>query len=318
MTTAKVSSKLRSAVLLVAAVGVAGTVVTACGGGGTITIGGAPPYTTPPGGGGGTTASASPYTLFASNYVVYTSGKQPDGAYLHSAQGGDVITGFSDTKNDGSTFNYGCFSFDQPTINANQFYALQVKANGIYAGANNSCSTPASGSAPTKSTDYAFIAIHAPGSGGTTPIPPFDISQSTHMLIQMGNTYNPAFVGGAAGGNALVFTVELSDAADGNASNATDDCTYDQRLNGSGAQLVSPLGVLNYAISLTDANWVCGPGSMSALMANGVTAVAVKILGSKQTDTAGAPALVFGELDLIAVGYVGFTKQLGTLPVSNP
>ena len=317
MTTVKVSSKLRSAVLLAAAVGIAGTVVTACGGGGTITIGGAPPYTTPPGGGGGTSAGASPYTLFASNYVTY-SGKQPDGAYLHSAQGGDVITGFSDTKNDGSTFNYGCYSFDQPAINSNQFYALQVKANGIYAGANNSCSTPGSGSPPTKVTDYAFIAIQAPGSGGSTPIAPFDISQSTHMLIQMGNTYNPAFVGGAAGGNALVFTVELSDAADGNASNATDGCTYDQRLAGSGAQIVSPLGVLNYAISLSDSNWICGPGSMTALMANGITAVAVKIVGSKQTDSTGAPALKFGELDLIAVGYVGFTKQLGTLPITSP
>ena len=317
MTTVTVSTRLRTAVLATA-LGFSGAVVTGCGGGGTISIGGAPPYTTPPtGGGGGTTATASPYTLFASNYIAY-SGVQSDGAYLHSAQGGDVITGFSDTKNDGSTFNYGCYSFDQAAMNANQFYALQVKANGIYAGATNACSTPATGAAPIKATDYAFVAIQAPGSAGTTPIPPFDISQSTHMLIQMGNTYNPAFVGGAAGGNALVFTVELSDAANGNASTATDDCTFDQRLTGSGAQIVSPLGVLNYAISLTDTNWVCGPGSMSALMANGITAVAVKIVGNKQTDTAGNPALVFGELDLIAVGYVGFTKQLGTLPVTSP
>ena len=134
----------------------------------------------------------------------------------------------------------------------------------------------------------------------------------------MGNTFNPAFVGGAAGGNAQVFTIELSDAANGNASTAADDCTYDQRLTGTGAQIVSPLGVLNYAISLSDSNWVCGPGSMSGLMTNGITAVAVKIVGNKQTNTAGNNALVLGELDLIAVGYVGFTKQFGTLAITSP
>ena len=319
MSSTIVSGKWRGALTAVA-LGVAAAVLSGCGGGGTVSVGVAPPYTTPPGGsssGGGTGATASAYLLFASNYVTYSS-QQADGAYLHSAQGGDVVTGFSDKTNAGTSFNYGCYSFDQATINANQFYALQFKVNGQYAGATNTCTAPASGTVPSKASDYAFVSIHAPGSAGVTPIPPLDISQSSHLLIQMGNTYNPAFVGGALGGNAEVFTVEMNDAADGDVTKATNTCAYDQRLAGTGAQLVSPLGVLNYAISLTDPNWVCGPGSMSSLMASGVTAITVKVTADKQKDGMGAPALKYGELDLIAVGYVGFTKQLGTLPITGP
>ena len=297
----------------------AAMVLGACGGGGTVTVGVAPPYTTPStssSSGGGTGSTASPYLLFASNYVTY-SAQQADGAYLHSAQGGDVITGFSDTKNDGTTFNYGCFSSSQSQINLSQLYSLQLKANGIYNGSSNACTSPGSGTVPSKATDYVFISVHAPGSAGVTPIPPLEISQSTHLLIQMGNSYNPAYNSNLPGGHATVFTVEMSDAADGNSSKATNDCTYDQRLGGVGAGVLNALGVLNYAIALNDPNWVCGPGSMSALMSSGVTAIGVKITADKQTDTSGAPTLVYGEFDVMTLGYIGFTKQLGTLPITG-
>ena len=310
MTTAKVSSGLRG-VLLPAALGAVAAAVMACGSSGIVTVVGPPPVTTPPAGGGGGGSAATAYGLFASNYVAY-SAKQADGAFLHSAEGGDVITGFSDTRNDGSTWNYGCFSYDQPTMNANQLYGLQIKANGIYTGATNTCTQPGAGAAPLTAADYAFIAIHAPGSGGTTPITPLDISLSTHLLIQMGNTYNPAFTGGLVGGNADVLTVELSDSPDGNASHAADDCRYDQTLHGVGAQIVSPLGVWNYAISLADPAWVCGPGTIGGLQATGVTAIVVKITGDKN------PNVKFGELDVLAVGNIGFTKQVASLPVSAP
>ncbi len=302
-----------------ATLSLAALLLAACGGGGTVTVGVAPPYTTPPSGsssGGGTGSTASPYLLFASNYVTY-SGQQADGAYLHSAQGGDVITGFSDTKNDGSTFNYGCYSSAQSQINSSQLYSLQVKVNGIYNGATNTCTSPATGTVPSKVTDYAFIAIHAPGSAGVTPIPPMEISQSTHLLIQMGNTYNASYNNNLPGGHATVFTVEMSDAADGDSSKATNDCKFDQRLGGVGAGIFTALGVVNYAIALNDPNWSCGPGSMSALMASGVTAIAVKITADKQTDNAGAPSLVYGEFDVMSIGYIGFTKQLGTLPITG-
>jgi len=280
--------------------------VSACSGGGVL-----PSNSSQSGGGsgsssgGGSSVTQSPYLLYASNYVAYST--QTNGAYLHSAQGGDVYTGFSGASgNNGSSFNYGCYSSGQVDMDNQQVYVLQALANGIYNGNSNSCSVPGSGSAPISSSDYAYISIKSPGSGNTSPVPPLDISQAGKLLIQMGNTYNPAYNSNKVGGNAKVFTVELSDATDANPAHATNDCSVNVTLGGAGANIFTPLGVANYTIPLTaSAGWTCtgtGSGSLSGLLATGVTSIGVKIVGNNN------PTMVFGEFDTIAVGYIGFTK----------
>ncbi len=255
------------------------TFLAACGGGGvTPTSGG--------GGGGGTTVSASPYILFASNYVAYSA--QTNGAYLHSIQGGDLYAGF------GGNYAYGCYSAAQGDMDRTQLYLVQAQANG-----DGNCNTTSS-TAPTSAGDYGYVAVKAPASNGSgvTSVPPIDISQASTLLIQMGNTVSPD----PMHGNVNVFTISLTNDPQGNGSsgNETATCNYDQTLGAIGQGQASALGVLNYAIPL--ASFTCSPGSMATLQASGVTAVAVKFTGDKN------PNAVVGEYDVIALGYVGFMK----------
>jgi hypothetical protein len=237
-------------------------------------------------GGGGTTASATPYILFASNYVAYNA--QTNGAYLHSIQLGDLYAGF------GGNYGYGCYSASQPDMDRTQLYIVQAQANGD-GNCNQTSSTP-----PTAAGDYVYVAIKAPASNGAsvTSIPPIDISQSTTLLVQMGNTVNPD----ATHGHANVFTVVLTNDPQGNgsAATATATCSYDQTLVTVGASGPSALGVNNYAIPLSA--FTCSPGTMSTLQTSGVTSVAVKFTGDKN------PSVVAGEYNTIAVGYIGFSK----------
>ncbi len=269
------------AALLVACGGGGVTPTPGTGGGGTGGGGGG-------GGGGGTGASATPYVLFASNYVVYSA--QTNGAWLHSIQSGDLYAGF------GGNYSYGCYSAGQKDIDRIQFYIIQAQANGD----GQQCGSATSSTAPTSSGDYAYVAIKAPASNGAgvTTVPPIDISQATTLLIQMGNTVAPD----ASHGHVNVFTVVLTNDPQGNgsAATATATCSFDQTLATVGAGAPSALGVVNYAIPL--ASFTCSPGTMSALQTSGITSVAVKFTGDKN------PSAVSGEFDTIAVGYVGFMK----------
>lgn len=258
------------------------------------------------GGGGGTTVTNSPYLLYASNYVAYAAPASvpTNGAYLHSIQNGDVYAGF------GGLFQYGCYSFDQPTMDKTQLYGVQGQANGD----GTSACTVIPGATATSSSDYMDVAILAPGTNSTTKtaVTPFDISQSGTLLIQMGQLAPPD----ATHSNANVFTIVLSNdtslAGDGSASTAT--CAYDQTLTAPVGpnSVTSAQGTLNYAIPLnsftcTGSGWpslsVIGglKGSMTTLQSTGLTRLYIWISGDKN------PGIKMGEFDSIAVGDVGFT-----------
>lgn len=242
--------------------------LTACGGGGgsTVSVSSIVPTSPTPGGaGGGTSLSQSPYLLFSSNYIAYPT--QTNGAYIHSIQGGDIYTGF------GGNYKYGNFSSDQAQMNYSGFYALQAQA---------------AATAPTTAGDYEYVAFLSPGDGM------FDISQSNALLIAMGNTVTT----NSTGGNASVFTVDINNGSGTTA--AVDDCSVDQTLEAVGPGKLSLTGVRHYAIPFS--SFTCSAGSMAGLQSNGVTAVVVKIVGSKN------PNVLPNEYDTIAVGSIGFTN----------
>jgi hypothetical protein len=289
MTTSN-GSRIARGALLPAFVAAMATALAACGGGGVIAV------PDSGGGGGGTGVTASPYTLFASNYVAYAT-QAPSGAFLHSVQNGDLHTGF------GGNLGYGCFSFNQTQMDSDQFYAVQAQANSNGGPPNGSNCQPLSSALPNTANDFAEIAIFPPGTNSSTSsIPTFDISQSSAMLIQMGNIYTQGDVPGAIGGNATVFTVDLSNDTsilqDGSGETAL--CAHDQTLTTVGRGAVSPLGVLNYVIPFSA--FTCSKGSMATMQATGFVRLRVRITGDKN------PNLKVNELDVIAVGYVGFTK----------
>jgi hypothetical protein len=227
--------------------------LSACGGGGTTT----------PGGGGGAGVTVSPYSLFASTPIAYAA--QTNGAFLHSIQNGDIYAGF------GGNLIYGDYSSPQADMNRTGFYNLQSRATAV---------------APNTAADFSFIAFLAPGNGT------FDISTSTTLLIQMGNT-QPS--------NAKVFTVDLNNTKGTTA--ATNDCEADVTLRSTGNNVGnSALGVSTYAIPLS--SFTCSKGTLAALQSGGITTVAVKVVGDKNKTI--AP----GEFNTIAVGMVGFSSAV--------
>jgi hypothetical protein len=288
MTTSNLSRKCREA-LLPASVSVAILALAACAGGG-ITP------SEPDDGGGGPSVTATAYGLFASNYVAYDS--QTNGAFLHSVQDGDVYASF------GGNINYGCFSFGQPTMDATQFYGIQAQANSNGGPPDGSNCQPVSNVPPNTAADFAQVTIKAPGTNSptATSVSPFDISQSTAMLIQMGNIYTAGDIPNAVGGNATVFTVEMNNdtsfAQDGSTQTAL--CSTDVTLETIGRGAAAPLGVLNYVLPFSSFN--CSTGDMATMTSTGVTSVTVRFSGDKNPD------LQVNEFDVIAVGYVGFTK----------
>ncbi len=261
----------------------------ACGGGGVTNP-------APDDGGGGPSVDATPYALFASNYVAYAS--QTNGAFLHSVQDGDVYANF------GGNINYGCFSFNQGSMDATQFYAIQAQANSNGGPPDGTNCQPNSNIPPTTAADYAAVTIKAPGtnSPNAASVAPLDISQSTEMLIQMGNIFTQGDVPGAIGGNATTYTVELNNDTsfnqDGSAQTAL--CAFDQALATIGRSPTAPLGVLNYVIPFS--SFTCSNGTMDIMKSTGVTSVTVRFSGDKN------PNLQVNGLNVIAVGYVGFSK----------
>ncbi len=257
--------------------------LSACNGGGVTAS--APLVPTGGGNGGGTTVTASPYILYASNYVVFPNG-QVNGSFLASVQGGNVYAG-SSTPN----VIYGNYSAAASTINATQFYNIQYQW------------TVAGGNA----LDFAFVSVLTPGSGQTfTALTPADISQAGKLLIQMGNTYTQSDNPSGSGGSANVFTVVLNNdtSVKQDGSGATAICSFNQTLvtigRNAATGTASPLGVYNYEIPLSSFT-TCSKGSITMLQSTGVTSIAVKITGDQNT------AIKPGDLNTIAVGYVGFT-----------
>ena len=227
------------------------------------------------------------YVLFSSNYIAY--GQQTNGAYLHSVQNGDVYAGA------GGNYAYGCYSSPQSALDATQFYNFQAQADGNGGGATSNCGVTGT-QPPTTAADFYYVSIHAPGTNsvGATEITPIDISQSTALLIQMGNT--------KSGSHVTVFTVVLNNdtsiAQNGSAATAT--CTYNQTLGTVGQSANSALGLLNYNIPLSQFT-TCSKGSIATLKSTGVSSVTIKVTGDQN------PNVTVGEFDTIAVGYVGFT-----------
>jgi hypothetical protein len=289
MTTLNLSARL-SGVLLPVLASAALLALAGCEGGGVI------PSPDSGGGGGGPSVNASPYLLFASNYVVY--GAQTNGAFVHSVQGGDLYGKFA------GGIGYGCYNFAQPLIDSTQLYAIQAQANSNGGPPDGTNCQPKSNSPPTTAADFAGVTILAPGTNSTTKtsIAPLDISQASTMLLQAGNIYTQGDVPGAVGGNATVFTVELNNDTsllqDGSAQTAL--CSFDQTLATIGRGSAAPLGVLNYVIPFS--SFACSIGSMTQMLTTGVTSVTIKVSGDKN------PSMVVNELDVIAVGYIGFTK----------
>lgn len=220
------------------------------------------------------------YTLFSSNYSAYSA--QTNGAYVYSVQGGNVYAGT------GGNFGYGQYSSPQADMDRTQLYIYQAQAG----------ATP-----PATAGDYFYVAIKPPGSAATSTFAPLDISQSTTMLIQMGNTYTSSNNNNLPGGNVKVFTVDINNdtSAAGDGSQETADCSYDQTLAAIGIGANSALGVLNYKIPLSSFT-TCAKGDIATLQASGVINVAIKVTGDKN------PGIVANEFDTIAIGYIGFTK----------
>lgn len=276
----KVTSTLARGALTVSVLTAATAILAACGGGSTVPLGaitgttssttGTTTGTTTTSGGGGTTVTQSPYLLFANDYITYAS-QAPDSAFLHSIQGGDVITGF------GGNYTYGNYSSPQTDMNRTGFYNLQAQAKAT---------------APTTAGDYEYVAVLAPGNST------FDISQSNSLLITMGNTVAPSSTGSTNGGHANVLTVDINNAV--GTKPATGDCSYDQTLSSVGPSQLSATGVRNYAIPLS--SFTCTVGSMTTLQSTGITAVVVKIVGNKN------PNVVANEFDTVAVGTIGFSN----------
>ncbi len=295
MTMSNLSGKWRGALLPVA-IGAAALALAACHGGGV----------TPAADDGGPTLTASAYSLFASNFIRYPA--QQNGAFLRSLQGGDV---FAVT---GGDYGYGCFDFDQATINATQLYRFQAQAN-----PQANCDAPPGGTqAPATGADFFLLAFKSPGSQPNSPPVPFDISQSTTLLMQMGNSRAPSdgpFP--ATGGHVNRFTVTLTNdtSLTGDNSQATAVCRYVQTLDGTGtgisnypvagdppAQQFSVQGTRDYAIALDSLDWECERGNVDTLKSTGITAIAIVVTGNQNTD------VLAGEFDDITIGKIGFTK----------
>ncbi len=263
----------------------------ACGGGG---------VTTPKDdGGGGPSVDATPYTLFASNYVAYAT--QTNGAFLHSVQGGDVYANF------GGNINYGCYSFNQGAMNATQFYAIQAQANSNGGPPDGNNCQPNSNIPPTTAADFALVSIKAPGtnSPNAASVAPLDISQSTSDACPDGqHLYAERCAGcGRRQCHHLHRKPEQRHVVQPGRLGARLRCVRaDQELAVIGRSAEAPLGVLNYVIPFD--SFTCTVGTMDTMKSTGVTSVTVGFSGDKNPD------LQVNELDVIAVGYVGFTQVI--------
>lgn len=232
-------------------------------------------FTVSAGGGGG--GGASPYAMYASSFQVYASPPDSAGAYVHSSQGGDLYAGSS------TTFS-GVYFPPQQNITFFGRYTAQYQSQSTYAGT---------------AADYFYVSVRAPGSAASTSLVTLPISASGNLLIRMGNEVAPNSASG--NGQANVFTVTMDNSLPGGAG-ATASCSTDQTLTIVGnTTATSQTGMLDYTIPLNTSTWTCSTGTLATLQSTGVSNIAVKVLGNKNT-------LIKGGVDAIDVDYISFTK----------
>ena len=224
----------------------------------------------------GCCAGASAFELMSSDYAKYAVAPDANGAYLHSVQGGDV---FSFAQGFG-------YSYDPPQsgITYLGYYLYQAQEG-----------------ASVSPTDFFGLAFQAPANaaGVTQPI---NISQSTELLVSMGNTYAPA----ANGGHANVFTVEISNT---NLSTVgTDVCDANVTLNSVGPGANTQNGLYEYEVPFTQ--FTCSSGTIAHLQSTGVSQAAVKVLAGVNS------GIVASEFDIIAVRSIGF-NVVGATPAAT-
>lgn len=231
-------------------------------------------------GGGGTTASAtstaSPYVLFSSMYGLISGATSEP--YAITAEGGNVYSFFN------GNFGY------QWGLGENANYIKQRQAYGVQGGTSSAAST---------SSSNFGLAIRSPANS-TSGI---DISQSSSMVIQMGNgTATDAYAN-----SPMVFTVLLNAGTQNSDYSWPTTCSYDQTLTtgsrpGTGqAGWGTPYGLQSYTIPLS--SFTCSSGTLSAAQ-SGLKEVVVKIVGGKDA-TASAIA---SNSALLQVGHIAFVK----------
>jgi len=217
---------------------------------------------------------SSAFQLFASSFQVYAA-KDANNAYVHSVQGGDVFATAGNNGGLASKFTYAQGS-SNPSTNSVQYTGYYQIGWTV--------------SAPLVSSDYAVLSMLAPtfqystatGGAGLATATPVDISQSSQMVIRMGNV----LFGGSTGA-VNTFTVQMTNGGQ------TDTCSADVTVNNA---------MNTYTIPFTSFTCTGTPGTLSDLQATGVSQVSVLILGAKNTGVAA------NETDAIAVQYVSFDQ----------
>lgn len=257
------------------ALGILGTLV-ACGGGGvTNTV---------------AASVASPYVLFASEFVMKSDGAND--TWAKSQEGGDV-TSFA---GDGLSWAWDLGRSDS-NIGGNPDWLKQQQAYGIvFAKAANADPT----------LGYAGLSIKAPENGSV------DVSLSGSMVIQTGN-------GNSVGADSAAFmgyTIELAAGTQGGAPNFAwpKKCTYQLALtpgsrpqgpNGTGAiNLTNPHGLQTYRIALNTTNFTCTGGTLSEVKAD-LKNISVLVAAANNNGVMSDSAAreVF-----IKIGQISFTK----------
>jgi hypothetical protein len=255
--------------------GIVGTLV-ACGGGGiTSTV--------------ASSGTVSPYVLFASQYKSVTS--PGNNLLAQSFEGGSVYAG-----SDGEVFKYlepnwvngnNIGGWSDQTLTDDQIRARQ--AFGV-----KWVQTAAS----TTNSSWAYVAVKAPGNGSV------DISQSTKIVIQMGNGTSNQYDSNAK----KVFRVIVDGGVQNSSSYLYDhSCKYDKTLdaaaisdsNQAGSNLY---GLRTYEIDLAD--FTCTAGDMTNLKKS-LKQVSVNIIGGIDAATDNTT----GAYTFVQAGLIAFSKN---------
>ena len=233
-------------------------------------------------GGSGVTSTiaqsvASPYVLFASGYKELSTAANELKA--QTFQGGYVYA------NSGGGFTYGQYSSGTWTNNdmmAKQAFGISWKQN----------------TATPNDTSFAYQAIKAPKNLTV------DVSQSTKLVIQMGNGTTNQWDSNAK----KVFRIQL----DGGTQNTSDwsypqSCKYDKTLDpaaisDSGLGGSNPNGLRTYEIDLS--SFTCSQGDLTNLKKD-IKQVTVKLVGGidPATDTTS------GAYTMILTGLIAFSTN---------
>jgi len=255
------------------ALGILGTLV-ACGGGGiTSTV---------------AQAVASPYVLFASEFVMKTDGAND--TWAKSQEGGDVTT----FAGDGLSW---AWDLGRSGVGGNPDWLKQQQAYGVLFG-------KAANADPTRG--YAGLSIKAPENGSV------NVSQSGTMVIQTGNG-NPVGPDSTA---FMAYTIELAAGTQGGAPDFAwpKKCTYQLALTPGSRPLgptgntaidkTNPFGLQTYRIALNSTNFTCTGGTLAEVktdLKNISVLVAAANNNGVMSDTAAREVFM-------KIGQISFTK----------